>query len=96
MASNLTPETNENEQTLEQLIESIGAYTSQEIQSMIEESMIYSSALSMALQSVEEPDVYELQTSLVIDKLRLTLVGINAWINANGTATSATTSNDEL
>ena len=101
MASNLNQEMNEsqNQQTAEEFIENVGKYNREELEELIEESLVFSNSLSIALQSIDNPDVYEIQTSIVIDKLRITLAGVQEWINKNsggGTKSHATNNNDEL
>lgn len=100
MASNLNPETNENQsqQTAEEFIASVGKYSAEELTGLIEEALLFSGSLSIALQSVEDPDVSEIQTSIVIDKLRITLAGAEEWLkNNNGVKPKQSVSNnDEL
>jgi hypothetical protein len=100
MASNLNPEANENQnqQTAEEFIAGVGKYSAEELSELIEESLLFSSSLSIALQAVEDPCVNEIQTSIVIDKLRITLAGAQEWVKNNGGKKSklSTSNNDEL
>lgn len=103
MASNLNPEANENQnqQTAEEFIAGVGKYNAEELSELIEEALLFSSSLSIALQSVEDPCVNEIQTSIVIDKLRITLAGAQEWVKNNGGTggkkpKSSASSNDEL
>lgn len=103
MASNLNPEANENQnqQTAEEFISSVGKYSVEELSELIEEALLFSSSLSIALQSVDDPCVNEIQTSIVIDKLRITLAGAQEWVKNNGgesgkKSKSSVSNNDEL
>lgn len=103
MASNLNHEANENQnqQAAEEFIAGVGKYSADELSELIEEALLFSSSLSIALQAVEDPSVSEIQTSIVIDKLRITLAGTEAWLKNNGGGNGKktkpnTSSNDEL
>jgi hypothetical protein len=103
MASNLNQEANENQnqQTAEEFIADVGKYNAEELHGLIEEALLFSSSLSIALQSIEDPCVNEIQTSIVIDKLRITLVGVQEWVKNNGGTNgkksgSNISNNDEL
>lgn len=100
MASNLNPEASElqNQQTAEEFIDSVGKYSIEELSALIEESLLFSSSLSIALQSVDDPSVSEIQTSIVVDKLRITLAGVETWLQNNGSKKSkqSVSNNDEL
>ena len=100
MASNSNPEANENQnqQTAEEFISGVGKYSVEELSELIEEALLFSSSLSIALQSVDDPCVNEIQTSIVIDKLRITLAGAEEWLkNNNGVKPKQSVSNnDEL
>lgn len=100
MASNLNPEAseNQNQQAIEDFIADIGTYSAEELSELIHESLLFSGSLSIALQSIEDPGVNEIQTSIVLDKLRITLEGVDAWLkNHGGKRTKHSVSNnDEL
>lgn len=103
MASNSNPEANENQnqQTAEEFISGVGKYSVEELSELIEEALLFSSSLSIALQSVDDPCVNEIQTSIVIDKLRITLAGAQEWVKNNGGGSgkkskSSVSNNDEL
>lgn len=103
MASNLNPEANENQnqQTAEEFIVGVGKYSAEELSELIEEALLFSSSLSIALQSVEDPCVSEIQTSIVIDKMRITLAGAQEWVKNNAglggkKPKSSISNNDEL
>lgn len=100
MASNSNQEPNENQeqQTAEEFISSIGRYSVDDLSELIQEALMFSSSLSIALQSVDELCVNEIQTSIVIDKLRITLAGADAWLKNNGgkSTNHSASSNDEL
>lgn len=100
MASNLNQEVNEiqSQQTAEEFISSVEKYSIEELTGLIEEALLFSGSLSIALQSVEDPCVSEIQTSIVIDKLRITLAGVENWLqnNVNKKTKQIAPSNDEL
>lgn len=95
MALNLNQETDEDTDTqIEEIISDISKYSSEQLTELISEALLFSSSLSVALVSIEMPTVTEIQTSIVIDKLRLTLVGIDSWLKNN--EETAVKNNDEL
>lgn len=103
MASTLNLEAgeNQNQQAAEEFIADVGKYNAEELRELIEEALLFSSSLSIALQAVEDPCVNEIQTSIVIDKLRITLAGAQEWVKNNGGTDgkkpkSSASSNDEL
>jgi len=100
MASNLNPETNEGQgqQTAEEFIASVGKYSAEELAELINEALLFSSSLSIALQAVDDPCVSEIQASIVIDKLRITLAGAEDWLKNNGSKKpkQGAANNDEL
>lgn len=89
---------NSNQQTAEEFIASVGKYSAEELSELIGEAILFSSSLSIALQSVDDPSVEEIQTSIIIDKLRITLAGADEWLKTHTVTTtkSGSPSNDEL
>lgn len=101
MALNSSSETNENQEskTIEDYITQISEYSQEDIIDYINEAMIYSSSLTTAFQSVDDLSVTELQSNLVIEKLRLTIECLESWIKLhhnNSSESFANKHNDEL